>query len=63
MIGGQAPMAMAIMWALTVVTWIMVILRTYTRAVIVQHVGPDDHVYILTGVSYPPPRPRWGVHN
>lgn len=46
-------MAMAIMWSLTVVTWVFVILRTYTRAVLVRHVGADDYVYVFSGVSLP----------
>ncbi|KAK3331622.1 hypothetical protein B0T19DRAFT_380110 [Cercophora scortea] len=50
MMGGEAPMAMAAMWCLTVVTLIFVALRVYTRAVIVRQLGWDDHIYALTGV-------------
>lgn len=44
-------MAVAIMWAFTAVTWIFVALRLYTRAFILQQIGPDDHAYWLSGVS------------
>ncbi|KAK1756493.1 hypothetical protein QBC47DRAFT_401396 [Echria macrotheca] len=46
----KALMAMAIMWVLTAVTWIFVVLRTYTRACIVRRVGSDDYVFALSGV-------------
>lgn len=52
MIGGKAPMAMAIMWVLTAITLVLVILRTYTRAVIVRQFGADDHVFVLSAVSF-----------
>ena len=57
--GGQAPRVMAIMWALTAVSWVMIFLRNYTRIWIVRHVGADDHVYTLTGASYPPLSSPW----
>jgi len=50
MIGGKAPMALAIMWSLVAITWVFVILRLYTRIFIIQSVGPDDHTYWLSGV-------------
>lgn len=49
--GGKAPEAMAIMWTLTAVTWIIVLLRIYTRALIVRQFGADDYVFVLSGVS------------
>ncbi|KPM40835.1 hypothetical protein AK830_g5711 [Neonectria ditissima] len=50
MMGGKGPMAVAIMWAFTALTWIFVGLRLYTRAFILQQIGPDDHAYWLSGV-------------
>jgi hypothetical protein len=50
-IGGQAPMALAVMWAFTVMTWIFVVLRLYTRAFVMKQIGADDHAYWLSGVS------------
>ncbi|KAH7120141.1 hypothetical protein B0J13DRAFT_568378 [Dactylonectria estremocensis] len=50
MMGGKGPMAVAVMWALTALTWIFVCLRLYTRIYILQQVGPDDHAYWLSGV-------------
>ncbi|KAK3681766.1 hypothetical protein B0T22DRAFT_523080 [Podospora appendiculata] len=49
MMGGKAPMAMAVMWCLTIITLIFVVLRVYTRVVIVRQLGWDDHIYALTG--------------
>ncbi|KAK5659586.1 hypothetical protein OQA88_788 [Cercophora sp. LCS_1] len=52
MMGGKAPMAMGIMWALTFVTWVFVVLRTYTRVVIVQQFGADDYIFVFSGVTH-----------
>lgn len=49
MMGGKAPMAMALMWSMTALTTVFVVLRTYTRAVLVRQIGADDHVYVLSG--------------
>ncbi|KAJ4171338.1 hypothetical protein NW754_013107 [Fusarium falciforme] len=49
-IGGQAPMALAVMWAFTVMTWIFVVLRLYTRAFVMKQIGADDHAYWLSGI-------------
>ncbi|KAK3357828.1 hypothetical protein B0T25DRAFT_630790 [Lasiosphaeria hispida] len=47
--GGQAPMAMAVLWTMAVVTLVFVVLRVYTRAVLVRSFGSDDYVYVLSG--------------
>ncbi|KAL2209479.1 hypothetical protein CC79DRAFT_1396368 [Sarocladium strictum] len=46
----QGPRALAIMWAMTILTWIFVGLRVLTRAIIVQVVGADDYVYLLSAI-------------
>ncbi|EAQ87745.1 hypothetical protein CHGG_04364 [Chaetomium globosum CBS 148.51] len=43
--GGQGPWAVAVMWVVTVVAFVFVILRAYTRIKVVQSYGVDDHVY------------------
>ncbi|KAM7219069.1 hypothetical protein V8F06_005507 [Rhypophila decipiens] len=48
--GGRAPMAIATMWCLTAVTFVFVILRLYTRAVVVHQVGWDDHIFVFSAV-------------
>lgn len=50
-IGGKGPWAIAVMWSLTAVTLVFVVLRIYTRVVIVSSYGIDDHVYVLAFVS------------
>ncbi|KAF4332014.1 integral membrane protein pth11 [Fusarium beomiforme] len=44
---GEGPWVIGAMWALTVVTFIFVILRAYTRIFVVKSFGIDDHVYNL----------------
>lgn len=51
MMGGDAPMVMAVMWALTAIIIIFVLVRLYTRAIVLHQVGADDYVYSLSGVS------------
>ena len=48
---GDAPWAVSTMWSLAGVTFIFVVLRIYTRAVVVKSYGIDDHVYNLAFVS------------
>ncbi|KAF4974592.1 hypothetical protein FZEAL_8519 [Fusarium zealandicum] len=45
--GGDGPWAISVMWSLTAVTSIFVVLRIYTRVVVVKSFGIDDHVYNL----------------
>ncbi|KAK8013864.1 hypothetical protein PG990_007160 [Apiospora arundinis] len=45
--GGDGRRAVTVMWALTIVTFVFVVLRTYTRLVVVKLFGIDDQVYIL----------------
>jgi len=44
-------MALAVMWCMTAITGVFVVLRVYTRAVVVRHYGWDDNIYVLSGVS------------
>ena len=48
---GEAPMAVGLMWMLTVVALTFVLLRIYTRLVVVKSYGMDDHVYLFAFVS------------
>lgn len=50
---GDGPWAVAVMWAVVAVTLVFVVLRIYTRAVVVASYGIDDHVYNLAFVSSP----------
>ncbi|KAK1954532.1 hypothetical protein LY78DRAFT_742318 [Colletotrichum sublineola] len=43
--GGDAPMALGVLWGLTVVTLCFVLLRLYTRVSVLQAYGIDDHFY------------------
>ncbi|KAF4446713.1 hypothetical protein F53441_9646 [Fusarium austroafricanum] len=47
---GDGPWVIGTMWALTVVAFVFVILRTYTRIFVVKSFGIDDHVYNLAFV-------------
>jgi hypothetical protein len=49
--GGEAPSAVIAMWILTAMTFVFVVLRTYTRMYVVKSSGIDDHVYNLAFVS------------
>ena len=48
---GDAPMAVGLMWMMTVVVLIFVGLRIYTRVVVVKAYGMDDNVYVFAFVS------------
>ncbi|KAF4457691.1 hypothetical protein F53441_421 [Fusarium austroafricanum] len=48
--GGDGPWAIAVMWVLTAVVFVFVLLRVYTRVVVVESFGIDDHVYNLAFV-------------
>jgi hypothetical protein len=39
--------AIAVMWAMTILSFILVPLRMYTRIFIIKALGLDDHVYNL----------------
>ncbi|KAH7142930.1 hypothetical protein B0J13DRAFT_585588 [Dactylonectria estremocensis] len=51
--GGDGPWAVAVTWVLTVVVLVFVILRIYTRAIIVKWYGTEDHVYNMSDISNP----------
>lgn len=44
-------MVMAVMWALTAIIIVFVVVRLYTRVIVLHQVGADDYVYSLSGVS------------
>ncbi|OHE98691.1 hypothetical protein CORC01_05957 [Colletotrichum orchidophilum] len=44
-LGGDAPMALAVLWALTGLALFFVLLRLYTRLVVIQAYGVDDHFF------------------
>ena len=48
--GGDGPWAIGVMWALTAAVFTFVVLRVYTRVVVVKSFGIDDHVFIVAFV-------------
>ncbi|KAK8001182.1 hypothetical protein PG991_013404 [Apiospora marii] len=50
MIGGRGGETLTVMWTLSGISLIMVLLRLYTRAVIVRSVSADDYVYATAGL-------------
>ncbi|KAJ2995797.1 hypothetical protein NUW58_g1172 [Xylaria curta] len=60
-IKGAGVTAIATMWALTGLTTVFLLLRLYTRLIVLRAFGGDDHVFILAYVrgfdtlSYNPP--------
>lgn len=49
--GGDGPWSIAVMWVLTLITFLFVILRFYTRGIVVHSYGVDDHVFNFAFVS------------
>ncbi|KAJ5176408.1 uncharacterized protein N7482_002285 [Penicillium canariense] len=52
MLAGKGVRAVAVMWVMTFISFILVPLRLYTRIYIVKALGEDDHVFNLAWVSY-----------
>ncbi|GKT53033.1 hypothetical protein ColTof3_00372 [Colletotrichum tofieldiae] len=50
--GGDAPMALGVLWGLTALTLCFVLLRLYTRIFILQAYGIDDHFYNVSFVLF-----------
>ncbi|OHW92146.1 hypothetical protein CSPAE12_09156 [Colletotrichum incanum] len=50
--GGDAPMALGVLWGLTALTLCFVLLRLYTRIFILQAYGIDDHFYNVAFVLF-----------
>ncbi|KAJ5933269.1 hypothetical protein N7516_007758 [Penicillium verrucosum] len=50
MLAGKGVRAISVMWAMTLVSFILVPLRLYTRIYIVKGLGVDDHVFNLAWV-------------
>ena len=48
----KGPRAIAVMWAMTVLSFILVPLRLYTRIFIIKALGLDDHVFNLAWVRW-----------
>ncbi|KAH7631609.1 hypothetical protein B0T09DRAFT_105860 [Sordaria sp. MPI-SDFR-AT-0083] len=46
-VGGDAGWALAIMWVLVAIVFILLLLRLYTRIVCVAAYGIDDHIYMV----------------
>ncbi|EKJ74276.1 hypothetical protein FPSE_05573 [Fusarium pseudograminearum CS3096] len=46
-VGGDGHWVLASMWSLLLVSFVFVVLRTYTRVYIVKSFGVDDHMYNL----------------
>ena len=51
MLAGQGVKAIAVMWVMVVLSFILVPLRLYTRVCIVKALGLDDHVFNLGWVG------------
>ncbi|KAI0144481.1 hypothetical protein GGR57DRAFT_517962 [Xylariaceae sp. FL1272] len=49
--GDAAPSALATLWALLGITFVFVILRLYTRVIVIKQFGIDDHCYNAAFVS------------
>ncbi|ETS86926.1 hypothetical protein PFICI_00754 [Pestalotiopsis fici W106-1] len=49
---GQAPMVLAVMWVQTILTLIFVLLRLYTRRILLRNIGPDDHLSWISMVLF-----------
>lgn len=50
-IAGDGPRALGILWGLTGMTAVFVVLRLYTRLVIISSYGLDDHFFNAGFVS------------
>lgn len=50
MLAGKGVRAVAVMWLMVFLSFILVPLRAYTRVYIVKAVGVDDHVFNLAWV-------------
>lgn len=61
-VGGDGHWVLVSMWTLTLVTFVFVVLRTYTRIYIIKSLGVDDHVYNLAFVSSTITSPHRYVH-
>jgi hypothetical protein len=51
MLAGKGVRAVAVMWVMTFISFILIPLRLYTRVYIVKALGVDDHVFNLAWVS------------
>ncbi|KAI1341106.1 hypothetical protein F5Y15DRAFT_25025 [Xylariaceae sp. FL0016] len=49
-VAGRGPQAMVAMWALTTATFVIVLLRAYSRLIIVRKYGREDHAYDIAFV-------------
>ena len=52
MLAGQGVKAIAVMWVMAIMSFVLVPLRLYTRVYIVKALGLDDHVFNLGWVSF-----------
>ena len=58
-----APRLVGTTWALTALGTVFVLLRIYTRAVLVKKTALDDYILIAATVSVPSPPPSGGDNN
>ena len=50
--GGVALSALAALWSLLVITFVFVLLRLYTRIIVIKQYGIDDHCYNAAFVRF-----------
>lgn len=50
--GGKPTSVLTVMWVLVAITFLFMALRLFTRIRIIDQLGPDDHIYTLSGVSF-----------
>jgi hypothetical protein len=49
-VGGDGPWVLASMWSLMLVSFVFVVLRSYTRIYLIKSYGVGDHMYNLAFV-------------
>lgn len=52
MLAGKGIRAISVMWAMTLISFILIPLRLYTRIYIVKGLGVDDHVFNMAWVGF-----------
>lgn len=51
MLAGKGVRAISVMWAMVLLSFILVPLRLYTRVYILKALGVDDHIFNLAWVG------------
>lgn len=52
MLAGKGIRITVVVWVMTMISFIPIPLRLYTRAYVLEAVGPDDHIYNLAWACY-----------